>query len=353
MSHRVVQWGTGNVGTMALRAIIESPQLELVGMIASSPSKIGADAGVVCGTAPVGVIATDDVDAVLALKPDVVSYMASADLRPDAAVADMARALRAGVNVVSTSVVPLIHPKSADRRLVEPLEDACREGGTTFFTSGIDPGYANDLVPLTFCGTCERIDRVRVMEVLDYSTYFQPTVLFETMGFGQPLDSSPLLLLPGVLKLAWGGVVSVLAEGLGVELDSIEEHFIRFPAERTYELDVGTVPEGTQAGLRFEVRGIVGGEPRIVLEHVTRMHPEVAPDWPTLEGQGGYRVVIEGNPSVRVDIITVGADGDHNTGNILGTAMRVLNAIPAVVAAEPGLLSVLDLPLVPGTGLMR
>ena len=111
------------------------------------------------------------------------------------------------------------------------------------------------------------------MEVLDYSTYFQPTVLFETMGFAQPLDSSPLLLLPGVLKLAWGGVVSVLAEGLGVELDRIDEWYERFPAARTYDLAVGTVPEGTQAGLRFEVRGIVGGEPRIVLEHVTRHAP--------------------------------------------------------------------------------
>jgi 4-hydroxy-tetrahydrodipicolinate reductase len=265
----------------------------------------------------------------------------------------MARVLRAGVNVVSTSVVPLIHPRSADRRLVEPLEQACAEGVASFFTSGIDPGYANDLVPLTFCGTCERVDSLRVMEVLDYSTYFQPTVLFETMGFGQPLDSSPLLLLPGVLKLAWGGVVSVLAEGLGVELDRIDEWYERFPAERTYDLAVGTVPEGTQAGLRFEVRGIVGGAPRIVLEHVTRMHPDVAPGWPTMEGQGGYRVVIDGNPSVKVDIITVGDDGDHNTGNILGTAMRVLNAIPAVVAAPPGLLSVLDMPLVSGKGLMR
>jgi 4-hydroxy-tetrahydrodipicolinate reductase len=349
----VAQWGTGNVGMMALRAIIESPNLELVGMVAHSANKVGVDAGEICGAAPTGVLATDDLDAVLALEPDVVCYMASGDLRPDAAVEDMARVLRAGVNVVSTSVVSLIHPRSAEARLVDPLVEACLEGGASFFTSGIDPGYANDLVPLTFCGTCERIDRLRVMEVLDYSTYFQPTVLFETMGFGQPLDSTPLLLIPGVLTLAWGGVVSVLAEGLGVDLDAIEEHFIRFPAERTYNLEVGTVAEGTQAGLRFEVRGIIGGEPRIVLEHVTRMHPDVAPEWPTMPGQGGYRVLIDGNPSVTVDIVTVGDDGDHNTGNILGTAMRVLNAIPAVVAADPGLLSVLDLPLVSGKGLMR
>src|SRR5688572_9967397 len=134
MPYRVVQWGTGNVGTLALRAIIDSPGLELAGLIAHSPNKLGVDAGELCGAGSTGVLATDDVDAVLATKPDVVSYMASADLRPDAAVADMARVLRAGVDVVSTSVVPLIHPKSAEPRLVEPLADACRDGGSTFFT---------------------------------------------------------------------------------------------------------------------------------------------------------------------------------------------------------------------------
>ena len=122
-------------------------------------------------------------------------------------------------NVVATSVVPLVYPPAADQSVVARLEDACRKGGTTCFTSGIDPGWANDLVPLALSGACERIDALRVTEILNYATYDQPTVLFETMGFGKPLDHTPLLLVPGVLTLAWGPVVRQLAAGLGVRED--------------------------------------------------------------------------------------------------------------------------------------
>ncbi len=353
MPYRVVQWGTGNVGRLALRAIIEHPDLELVGLVVHSDGKAGRDAGELGGAGPTGVIATTDPADALATDPDCVSYMATGDIRPDAAIADMCRALEAGANVVSTSVVTLVHPATADRHMVEPLARACEAGGTTFFTSGIDPGFANDLVPLTLCGTCERVDSVRVMEVLDYATYEQPTVLFDTMGFGKPPDHDPLLLLPGVLSLAWGGTVNLLADGLGVALDRIDEWHERWPGEHAYDLGFGVVEPGTMAGLRFEVRGVVAGEPRIVVEHVTRIGSDVAPEWPSLPGQGGYRIEITGSPSITCDLQLVGEDGDHNTGGVLATAMRVLNAIPAVCAAPPGLLSALDLPLVSGRGLMR
>ena len=352
-TYRVVQWGTGNVGRLALQAIINHPDLDLVGLVVHSPEKDGRDAGALVGLPPTGVDATTDADRALAAQPDCVSYMATADLRPDDAVADMCRILELGINVVSTSAVMLVHPASADRRLVEPLEQACAAGNSTCFTSGIDPGFANDLVPLTLTGVCERVDRVHVMEVLDYATYDQPTVLFDTMGFGQALDATPLLLIPGVLGMAWGGTIGILAEGLGVELDRIEEHHERWPAEHDYDLGFGTVAAGTMAGLRFEVRGIVGGEPRIVLEHVTRIGPDVAPEWPTMPGQGGYQVRIDGNPSITCDLALVGEDGDHNTGGVLATAMRVLNAIPAVCEAPAGVISTLDLPLVSGRGLIR
>jgi len=353
MTYRVVQWGTGNVGRLALRAIINHPELDLVGLVVHSPEKDGRDAGAIVGLPPTGVDATTDPDQALATQPDCVSYMATGDLRPDDAVADMCRILELGINVVSTSVVPLVYPPATERRLVAPLEQACAAGNSSCFTSGIDPGFANDLVPLTLLGVCERVDRVRVMEVLDYATYEQPTVLFETMGFGKPIDETPLLLLPGVLSLAWGATVGILAAGLGVTLDGVEEHYEKFAAEHDYDLGFGVVPAGTMAGLRFEVRGIVGGEPRIVLEHVTRIGPDVAPDWPALPGQGGYRVQIDGNPSISCDLQLVGEDGDHNTGGVLATGMRMLNAIPAVCEAPAGVLSTLDLPLVTGRGLMR
>jgi 4-hydroxy-tetrahydrodipicolinate reductase len=353
MSYRVVQWSTGNVGRPALRAIIGHPELELVGLLVHSAQKAGKDAGDLAGTDPTGVIATTDPDEVIALGADCVSYMATGDLRPDDAVSDMCRILEAGSNVVSTSVVPLIYPPAAPRRYTDRLEAACAAGGTSCFTSGIDPGFANDLIPFTLLGCCERIDSVRIMEALDYATYEQPEVLFETMGFGKPLDETPMLLLPGVLSLAWGGTIGVLAAGLGVELEDVREVHERVPAPRTYDLGFGTIEEGTTGGLRFEVQGIVGGEPRIVVEHVTRMNEEVAPEWPRLPGQGGYRISIEGSPRIQCDLTFEGEGGDHNDAGLLMTAMRCLNAIPAVCAAPPGLLSALDLPLLTGAGLMR
>jgi 2,4-diaminopentanoate dehydrogenase len=351
MTHRVIQWSTGNVGQLALRAIIEHPELELVGLVVSSDAKVGKDAAELCGLdTPTGVLATNDVDAALALDADVVSYTATGDLRPHDAVADMCLALEAGKNVVSTSVVSLVHPGSADRRAVEKLQSACERGGTSCFTSGIDPGFANDLLPLTLFGFCSRVDRARVMEILDYSTYMQPEVIFDTMGFGGSLDETPLILLPGVLTSAWGGVIHLMAEGLGVELESIREVHEREPATETFKTPVGTIEKGTTAGLRFEIQGIVGGEPRLIVEHVTRMHPDVAPHWP--QGQG-YRITVEGDPSYTLELTMKAANGDHNDGGLLATAMRILNAIPAVCAAAPGLLTPLDLPLVTGRGAMR
>jgi 2,4-diaminopentanoate dehydrogenase len=352
MTLRVVQWGTGNVGRRALGGIVHHPDLELVGLVVHDSAKNGLDAGELCGLERIGVAATTDIDAALATQPDCVAYFATADLRPHEAVADIEHVLRSGSNVVSTSIVSLVYPPAADPAHQAALESACRDGNASCFTSGIDPGFANDLVPLMLSGFCERVDSVRISEILDYSTYDQPKVLFETMGFGQPLDSQPLLLLPGSLTYAWGGVVEMLAAGLGVELDRIDEWHERWPAPRDVDCGIGVVREATMAALRFEVRGVRAGRDAIVVEHVTRMYPDAAPEWPQPAGEGSYRVMVEGSPTIKVELELVGIDGDHNDAGLLATAMRVLNAVPAVCAAEPGLLSPLDLPLVTGRGLM-
>ena len=353
MSYRVVQWSTGHVGMHALRAILDHPELELVGLWVHSPDKVGIDAGTLAGRDAVGVEATNDVDALLALAPDAVCYTATADLRPHEAVADIVRILRAGVNVVSSSLVQLLHPATADRSLVDPLEAACKEGGASVFFNGIDPGFANDLLPLVLTGVSQRVRSVRVMEILNYATYDQAEVLFDTMGFGQALDAQPMLLIPGILGYAWGGAVHAIAEGLGVEIEEIREVHERVPFDQPIEVAGRTVEPGTTAGLRFEVQGIVNGRAVVVLEHVTRLHDDVAPDWPEQVGQGLYRVVVEGEPTIQCDISFSGEDGDHNTGGLIVTATKLLNAVPAVVAAAPGMLSVLDLPLVTGRGLVE
>jgi 4-hydroxy-tetrahydrodipicolinate reductase len=334
------------VGHHAVRLIARHPDLELVGLWVHSPDKVGRDAGELVGIEPLGVAATDDVEAVLALRPDCVSYTATADLRPGEAIEDMARLLAAGVNVVSSSVVPLVYPPHVAPEMRRPLEDACRAGGTSCFTSGIDPGFANDLLPLALVGTCEYVDSVRVMEIVNYNTYAQPQVLFDTMGFGQPLDATPLLLVPGVLGFAWGGVVRSIAAGLGVEVEELRESHERLPAPEDIDLGFGVVEEGTTAALRFEVEGLVDGRPVVVLEHVTRLDDALAPDWPQPVGHSGYRVIVSGNPNYTLDLQMMGDDGDHNTAGLVGTAGRIVNAIPAVCEAAPGLLSVHDLPLV-------
>ena len=353
MTYRVIQWSTGNVGRHALRLVARHPELELVGVWVHGADKAGKDAGELAGIDPLGVTATNDADALLALDADCVVYTATADLRPTEAIADMARICASGKNVVSSSVVPLVYPPHVDPQMRRPLEEACAAAGVSCFTSGIDPGWANDLLPLVLTGTCEYVTELRVMEIVNYATYAQPTVLFDTMGFGRPLDATPLLLVPGVLSFAWGGTVKALAAGLGVELDELREVHERRPAPEKIDLGFGVVEEGTTAAMRFEVQGVVGGQPRIVLEHVTRLDDALAPEWPQPAGHSGYRVIVTGNPSYTCDVQMMGDDGDHNTAGLVGTAGRLVNAIPAVCEAGPGLLSVHDLPLVTGRGLLR
>jgi len=355
VSYRVVQWSTGNVGRHAIAGIAARPDLDLVGVWVSNPGKVGVDAGKLAGLdRELGVAATGDADALLALRPDCIVHTAMADDRLFEALDDLQRMLRAGVNVVSSSPVFLQFPDEVvPPEMSEPVRQAARDGGVSLWVNGIDPGFANDWLPLVVTGISERIDEVRCLEILNYATYDQAMVLFDIMGFGQPLDATPMLLAPGVLTTAWGSVVRQIAAGLDVELDGVEEWHERLPAPQDIDVAAGRVAAGTMAALHFEVRGLRGGRPVVVLEHVTRLRDDLGPDWPQPAGQGCYRVVISGEPEYTLDLRLLGSDGDHNTAGLKATAMRLVNAVPAVVEAPPGLLSALDLPLVTGRGLVR
>ncbi len=354
MTYRVVQWSTGNVGRHAIAGIDARPDLELVGVWVSNPDKVGVDAGVLAGLGrELGVAATDDADALLALEPDCIVHTAWADDRLFEALDDLVRLLRAGVNVVSSSPVFLQYPDGVvPESMSDPVRQAALDAGVSLWVNGIDPGFANDWLPLALTGISERIDEVRCQEILNYATYDQPYVLFDIMGFGQSLDEVPFILSPGILTTAWGSVVRQIAAGLDVELDGIEEWHERAAAPDAFEVASGRVEAGTTAAMHFEVRGMRGGRPVVVLEHVTRLRDDVAPDWPQPTGQGGYRVVVTGEPTYTLDMQMLGTDGDHNTAGLKATAMRLVNAIPAVVAARPGLITALDLPLVTGRGLV-
>jgi 4-hydroxy-tetrahydrodipicolinate reductase len=350
VSYRVIQWSTGNVGRYSLRATIGHPELELVGLWVHGEKKDGLDAGELCGLPPVGVSATRDADALLDLEADCVIYTATADLRLIEAVDDVCQILRSGKNVVSSSIVPLVHPSHMGAEIQQRLEEACREGDASLWFSGIDPGFANDVLPLVLSGMSETWTEIRIREIVNYATYDQPEVVLGTMGFGKAMDDIPLILQPGMLSVAWGGTIRLLAEGLGVELDEIAQQHECLAAPHDLDTAMGTIAQGTRAALRFEVQGIVGGKPRLIVEHVTRMHDDLAPEWP--QSDGGYEVIVEGVPRMVCRLDMEDEHGDHAVGGVVLTATRLVNAIPAVVAAESRPLTPLDLPLITGRGLL-
>ncbi len=353
MTYRVIVWGTGNVGQPALRTVIANPALELAAVIVSNPAKVGRDAGELCGGKPVGVKATSDVATALACKADAVAYCASGDLRPDEALADIERCLRAGLNVVSPSIFPLYDPRSAPAELRERMAAACRAGNASLFCSGIDPGYIHDLIPLTLTGVCSEIDEIRAFEYFNYSTYHAPEAVRSLVGFGMPMDYTPPMVAPGVPTMVWGGMIRLLARALDAKLDEIREVVDRLPLERAVETPIGRFEAGTQGALRFEVEGMVGGRPALVVEHVTRISDECAPDWPRPTGAGAHGVRITGRPCITLTIEADFNDRDRVAGGNATAAARIVNAIPAVCEARPGLLDMLDLPPVFVRGLLH
>lgn len=342
MTYRVIQWATGTVGIHAVPAIVAHPELELAGLWVHSDSKAGHDAGELCGGPPAGVVASQDADALLALDADCICYTANSDLRPDGVIDDIVRMLASGKNVVNTSYVPLLFPKAAGDGVFDRLQAACLEGGTSFYTSGIDPGFGNAGITVHALALCKEVRRVRMLEIVNYATWDNPFTMFQIMGFGKQSPTESLLLSPGSTALAWGPVLHLVASAIGLQLDEVAETQEILRADEDITIASGVVEKGTISGMRFEIIGLVDGEPRIVVEHVTRLRDDDAPDWP----QGhGYRIEVEGEPHVKIDLELSSDLGDHNHAGCLATAMHVVNAIPHVVRAEPGVLTMLDLPV--------
>jgi hypothetical protein len=351
MSLRVVVWGTGNAGRPAIRAVAAHRDLELLGAVVADPAKVGRDAGELAGIAPLGVLATDDVQIALAGDVDAVVYTATGDTRPDAALADLVQCLEAGRNVVSTAFYALLHPRTGPRSVLDVVERACAAGNTSVFVSGIDPGWALDILPALVSGVGAGITEVRVQELFNYALYDQPAVVRDVIGFGGPMDRLPLMLLDLSLQMVWAPTVHLLADYLELELDDVTTFVERRPLERTIEVPgMGTFEAGTQGAFRFEVRGSVGNRVPVVVEHVTRIDDDCAPEWlrPAFPG-GEHRVQLTGHPNLTVAIhgTEPGEPGAAGGGNATA-ANRIVNAIPAVCAAPSGPVSPLDLPLITG-----
>ncbi|WP_422742921.1 dihydrodipicolinate reductase [Mycobacterium sp. WMMD1722] len=347
---RVAVWGTGNMGSTAIRSLTGFPGLSLSAVITSSAAKVGRDAADLAGLpTPTGVIATDDADAALAAT-DAVAYMASGDIRPDEALADIERCLRAGAHVVTPSLYSLYDPASAPQEWVHRLTAAAQQGGSGLLVSGVDPGWGNDALAVVAAGLCTQIRSIHCQEIFDYSTYDQPHAVKVLCGFGGPMDETPMMLLPSIPTMVWGGNIRLIGRRLGLEIDEIAEELERRPLETSVDTVMGTFDEGTQGAFWLKVIGRAGGVDRIVIDHITRIHPSCAPDWPQPEdaasgGAGDHRVIIDGDPQLTIVSRADVPGGTRADGGNTTAANRLLGAIGWLAGHQPGIYDGLDIPL--------
>lgn len=338
--YRVVQWTTGNVGKSSVQSIVANPQFDLIGCYAWSPDKAGRDAGELAGIDPVGVAATNDVQALLALKPDCVVYN---PMWID--VDELVRILSAGVNVVTTASFITGHNLGDGR---DRILAACQEGGSTMFGSGVSPGFA-ELLAIVSAMVCNRVDKVTVNEAADTTFYDSPDTE-RPVGFGQPIDHPELAQMAEKGTAIFGEAVRLVADALGVDLDKIRcvPEFAKTTAD--LEMASWTIPAGCVAGVYISWQGIVAGRTVIDLNVRWRKGQTLEPDWKI--DQDGWVIQVDGQPTVTTKLGFLPPPYFQATtlaefmalGHIM-TAMPAINAIPAVVAAAPGIVTYTDLPL--------
>ena len=344
-TYRVIQWATGHVGKVAIRHFAANPTFALAGVLVTNPKKMGKDAGEIAGIAPLGVIATGDPEAMVALDADCVHY---APLVNDLDM--VCRLLRSGKNVVS----PLGPYYLTERYRAdwEKVAAACTDGGTSFHGCGIHPGFAGDILPLTLARIMDRVDHIHLYEVIDHLA--NPSNYIEFMGFGRTPED--LLANPGRSPEAphlFAQSMQMVAEGLGLTIDDLTTSFEVAVATRDIEYAHGVVKQGTVAGQHYEWTGHAAGRPLITYHCFWKMGNEhIEPNWDC--GDSGYRVTIEGDPPMEVSMLRPAAAGKGR--RYLGlpwTAMAGVNVIPAVCEAAPGMVTHFDLGVPVMRGLAR
>ncbi|WP_319453347.1 MULTISPECIES: dihydrodipicolinate reductase [unclassified Mycobacterium] len=348
MTYRIVQWTTGNIGKRSVLAVVENVAFELVGCYAWSDDKVGRDVGELCGIEPLGVTATNDVDALLALKPDCVVYN---PMFTD--VDELVRILAAGVNVVSTTGFMTGHCLGDGRaRIIE----ACEQGGSTIFGSGMNPGFIQ-LLAIVSAGLSDRVDKITIVESADSTIYDSPATE-KPMGFGQPIDNPDLPAIAEEGTRLFGDAVILVADALGVELDAIrcEAEF----AQTTEDLHLPgdwTIRKGCVAAMDVRWKGFLRDRDVIEIRMRWRKGQSLEPDW---QIQTGYVVEVQGRPTVKctLDLLpptdfTAKSSSDYLLLGLIMTAVPAIIAIPAVVSASPGIATYNDLvPLLP-RGVLR
>lgn len=346
---RVIQWATGSVGKHAVAAVHAHRDLELVGALVYSEAKAGRDVGEISGIGDIGVATTDDPDEIVALNADCVLYMPQGEMNPMGAVDDICRLLASGKNVVSTAVTGLIYPLSLGQRVVDKLEAACAAGQASFHGTGIEPGWAAEVLPLTMSGLFRRIDTLLVQELMDYTTYDSPEMMFDIMGFGKHPDDPVPMADAALAGITFKAPLMLLADGLGATVDDfVFDRQVAVAAE-AFDIKSGRIEAGTVSAQRFSYTAVVNGRPALTIEHITRLGDDQAPDWPA--GRG-WHVTVEGSPSMELQSRIATHGEDETEQGCLGTAMHAVHAIAPVCAAQPGIRTFLDLPMIAGCGVL-
>lgn len=332
---RIVQWATGFVGTYALRGVIEHPALTLAGVYVHTAEKAGRDAGDLCGLGSTGIVATHDVDEILALGADCVLYM------PRACDFDeVCRLLAAGVNVVTTRG-EFHHPDSLDPAVRERVEAACHDGGTSIHSTGSSPGFISEALPLVLTSIQRRLDELTIEEFADLSRRDTPGLLFDVMGFGKPpveFDENRL----SHARTSFGPSLRLVAEALSMPLDSLEASGEIATARHRVRIAAGTLEAGTVAAQRLTVSGIRGGRPVLHFRTLWYCTTDLDPAWDVRTT--GWHISVDGDAPLDIDIRfpipleRMGAVAPAYTAN------RAVNTVPAVCAAAPGIRTTLDLP---------
>ena len=353
MGLRVVQWATGPVGREALRAIIEHPDLDLAGVVVYSPEKDGVDAGNLCGLSRTGIKATRDPRSALATGADAVCYTPRI---PD--LDEVCGLLSGGANVVATPF--LFYPAAYGSSVVDPLTDACRRGATSVHGTGINPGFVGDLLVLASTGLLRSLDHIEIHEVGNWSLLESRAMVFENARFGSSPNDATLASNPYARTMCgyFKESIYMVAAGLGVELERCTESQDLLVADRHIDILSGTVEAGTVSGQHFRWAGIAAGRDLLSIDAWWWVGGERPEGYPSRRPDG-WSIDIEGSPSMRLTMLALGSLDPasplpikaHVDAASVATAMHAVNAIPVVCAAEPGIRTFLDLPLITGRGL--
>jgi 4-hydroxy-tetrahydrodipicolinate reductase len=338
--YRVVQWATGNVGSRALRRVIEHRDLDLVGVHVHGGGKVGRDAGELAGVAPVGIAAVTGVDAVIALRPDCVLYMPHV-----CDVGDVCRLLAAGINIVSTRM-EFQNPAALDPAMAARLEEACRQGGSSIHASGSSPGFITEALPIALLSLQRRLDHFRIDEFADCSSRVSPEMLFDMMGFGRapgPADQNHL----DHARTSFAPSLQLVATAIGLPIEEFRTHGAVGVARRDVPLEAGLVSAGTVAATKTVLTGWRAGRPLMSFTSTWFVSTDVDTSDGTkweFRTPSGWHVVVEGDTPLDVSISFPVAPENYADMTPNLTAHRPVNAIPAVCDAPPGIVTTIDLP---------